>query len=88
MITESATINIMNTRWIMGLTIMITPVMKPNRTPILTENKYERICLTAADILQVDTNDISLPVVMAFVEQSSLALGFRKPEALNRTLES
>ena len=38
--------------------------------------------------IRVAANDIFLPVVMAFVEQSSLALGLEKPEALKMTLAS
>ena len=38
--------------------------------------------------IQVAANDIFLTVVMAFVEQSSLALGLGKPEALRMTLAS
>ena len=38
--------------------------------------------------LRIAANDMFLPVVMAFVEQSSLALGLGKPEALKMTLAS
>ena len=38
--------------------------------------------------IRVAANDMFLPVVMAFVEQSSLALGLGKPEALRMTLAS
>ena len=38
--------------------------------------------------IRVAANDMFLPVVMAFVEQSSLALGLGKPEALKMTLAS
>ncbi len=38
--------------------------------------------------IRVVASDMFLPVVMAFVEQSSLALGLAKPEALKMTLAS
>ena len=38
--------------------------------------------------IRVAANDMFLPVVMTFVEQSSLALGLGKPEALKMTLAS
>ncbi len=38
--------------------------------------------------IRVTANDMFLPVVMTYVEQSSLALGLGKPEALKMTLAS
>ncbi|MFH0995567.1 MAG: hypothetical protein V1844_08755 [Pseudomonadota bacterium] len=68
-------------------TIMITPAMKRNRTIIPTEilNMNASVSLPQTSI-RVAANDMFLPVVMVFVEQSSLALGLGKTEALKMTL--
>ena len=81
---------------------MITPAMNRKRTVIPTDsswnvilkaNRYENRNMNAIvsqqwTSLRVAANDMFLPVVMAFVEQSSLALGLGKPEALKMTLAS
>jgi hypothetical protein len=68
---------------------MIFPVMKPKRTTIPTENpNMNAMDSQQRSFLRIAANDMFLPVVMAFVEQSSLALGLGKTEALKMTLAS
>ena len=72
---------ITNTKGITVPTIMVTPAMNRKRIIIPTENlNMEAMVSQKGTCLRVAADDMFLPVVMAFVEQSSLALGLGKPK--------